>query len=886
MKNSITLHQKQTVLNAKENDRIIPSEITPLHSIIAGFSSVFFKLTNKMESDFEMKKTKHNTLYHDPKLKKHFKKWRQIKGVLRFLMVMKSVMHQKRLLGLSSEVENIRNKDNSKLKIRQICEYISGKKKEHEKQQQARKWYIIYENTLLSKIGDCFMLFFFGYIAIYFPFKMSFLYNSYPPSVDYLFDVLTFVNIFITVLVANPTKTNGIDDIKKLTKQYLKTYFVFDFLSLIPFYLIFSNSQSNHLRNQSLLQLTRFLRLGKIIDRLKNNFVIKKTKSIFEVNKRFLQLSNFCLFVVLFLHELACILFYLTTINPDSENWLNKGLLYDYPFNLWGNYIVSVYSIVTTVCMVGFGDIVPVTTLEKLVEIILVFFGMCFYSYTLGTLSSILSEANNNLSIVSHRFAFLNSFANERPIDPRLLEKLTVNLEFFEQIEDVDNTELSKNFLMSISLDLTYEIAKHIHRDLIRKVLFFQNKDINFVSQILPFFKPRKYQEKETIYGIGEHSSFVYFLMEGRVEFSNTLSKIFKVYVDGSYFGEIEVLKGCVRQFTARAQTDVEVLMLPREVFIQQIESFPEIKNEILNIAMRRDLINKRSQIVANKLHFMNYSGHQNRDELTEYEILRQQCEENIAMFKEKVVQITNQVKMSTTEMKTSMKGKSPFTVNLTGDSGFNKELEEEIPLSKKETNGFLMTQKPGLDFLAKFGKMIKESEQNKVQMTELCGLFRKNRDRLRKKKFKVEQGVQAIVQFQNEINSSTDFPLVGIGKNHNVPKSMFFSHNSFGGINNLPEIESENESGPLKKKYSKMSKDFGKIEEMEEEDSGKEEKISLSYLNLAEDMEQSRLSKFDSFSNQKATVMRILLKRKDVIRNYESVAGISNSSKSSIQEM
>ena len=75
----------------------------------------------------------------------------------------------------------------------------------------------------------------------------------------------------------------------------------------------------------------------------------------------------------------------------------------------------------------------------------------------------------------------------------------------------------------------------------------FNNLDINFVAQIIPYIKMQKIRTGELIYKKNEYPSHIYFLLKGRIGFFNDSNKIFKCYVEGSYFGEIEIFKSYLR---------------------------------------------------------------------------------------------------------------------------------------------------------------------------------------------------------------------------------------------------------------------------------------------------------------------------------------------------
>ena len=55
-------------------------------------------------------------------------------------------------------------------------------------------------------------------------------------------------------------------------------------------------------------------------------------------------------------------------------------------------YTASFYYTITTLTTVGYGDITPVSSTEKIVSSFLMLTGVLFYSYIIGMLTSIMTE--------------------------------------------------------------------------------------------------------------------------------------------------------------------------------------------------------------------------------------------------------------------------------------------------------------------------------------------------------------------------------------------------------------------------------------------------------------------------------------------------------------
>ncbi len=55
-------------------------------------------------------------------------------------------------------------------------------------------------------------------------------------------------------------------------------------------------------------------------------------------------------------------------------------------------YLISVYSVIATIVTVGYGDVVPSNSSEKLFMCVLIVFGVMIYTNVIGFFSSIMTD--------------------------------------------------------------------------------------------------------------------------------------------------------------------------------------------------------------------------------------------------------------------------------------------------------------------------------------------------------------------------------------------------------------------------------------------------------------------------------------------------------------
>jgi CRP-like cAMP-binding protein len=89
------------------------------------------------------------------------------------------------------------------------------------------------------------------------------------------------------------------------------------------------------------------------------------------------------------------------------------------------------------------------------------------------------------------------------------------------------------------------------------------------------------------------HADEMYFICEGRVNYVyGDKLYCFKTMVDGSYFGEIEILGSQSRAFTSITDTKCELLVMPAEILLSLREEYPKIFTQLEVTAEKRRVRN------------------------------------------------------------------------------------------------------------------------------------------------------------------------------------------------------------------------------------------------------------------------------------------------------
>jgi hypothetical protein len=185
-----------------------------------------------------------------------------------------------------------------------------------------------------------------------------------------------------------------------VAKRYLKSWFMVDLISAIPFG--FLNNLVYKDSAVPLLQLPRLLKLVKC-----RNFIVKYLRTLFNVGDKVERLFFFTLIFLSFIHLFTCLWIFTAKQNVSDDDWI-----YQEGYEGLSNpklYMASVYFTVTTITTVGYGDISGQNPYEQLFCVVLMLLGVISFSFSTGSLSSILSSYDSSQANFKRKLAILNT---------------------------------------------------------------------------------------------------------------------------------------------------------------------------------------------------------------------------------------------------------------------------------------------------------------------------------------------------------------------------------------------------------------------------------------------------------------------------------------------
>ena len=461
-------------------------------------------------------------------------------------------------------------------------------KKEIRKMKKTRKQYkksmlVMSPQRPAFQRWEAVMMMLLCYTALVTPLEVGF----FTPKYNGLF----YVNMFVTMCfcmdlvlnfftaVVHPRTGHYVYNQVYITKRYLKTWFVVDFLSCIPFDALYLGVGSSAFSQLSVLRTLRLLRLVKLARILRVNRIYKRIELVYTVDYSLMELMKFGMTTVLFAHWMACGLGLIEDMEGSTHSWSRltefRGIVVGAdgsdPREVVGSlrlYLAALYWSTMTISTIGYGDIVPVTSAERIYVIIAMLIGAFEYGYIVGAVSNVIATRNEKLNKFQAMMRDLNSFLTEHMFPQKLRVRLR---EYFKyQLEGTD-ADVYKKLLAKMSPALRGECTI-LMNTWIKKVDFFRDCPEPMVIHLSTCVVEHTYPPEESLFFAGETLAHAFLIRKGVVDSDRRIHMSGKMIAEGALYYDAPILYG------ARALTYAEIYTLKREDFHAALEGYPATK--------------------------------------------------------------------------------------------------------------------------------------------------------------------------------------------------------------------------------------------------------------------------------------------------------------------
>uniref|UniRef100_H3CHK6 Potassium voltage-gated channel, subfamily H (eag-related), member 1b n=1 Tax=Tetraodon nigroviridis TaxID=99883 RepID=H3CHK6_TETNG len=476
--------------------------------------------------------------------------------------------------------------------------------------------HIILHYCLFKTTWDWVILILTFYTAIMVPYNVSFKIKQNNVTwlvVDSIVDVIFLVDIvlnFHTTFVGPAGEV--ISDPKLIRTNYVRTWFIIDLLSCLPYDVInaFENVDEGISSLFSSLKVVRLLRLGR---------VARKLDHYLEYGAAVLVLLV-CVFG-LAAHWLACIWYSIgdyEVIDEDTESVRTDSWLFllaesvgtPYQFNASGSgrweggpskdslYVTALYFTMTSLTSIGFGNIAPNTDGEKIFAVAMMMIGSLLYATIFGNVTTIFQQMYANTNRYHEMLNSVRDFLKLYQVPQGLSERV---MDYIVSTWSMSRGIDTEKVLHICPKDMRADICVHLNRKVFKEHPAFRLASDGCLRALAMEFQTVHSAPGDLIFHAGESVDSLCFVVSGSLEVIQD-DEVVAILGRGDVFGDVFWKELTLAQSCAnvRALTYCDLHTIKRHALQKVLEFYSAFANHFArNLLLTYNL---RKRIVFRKI--------------------------------------------------------------------------------------------------------------------------------------------------------------------------------------------------------------------------------------------------------------------------------------------
>ncbi|XP_050802878.1 potassium/sodium hyperpolarization-activated cyclic nucleotide-gated channel 1 isoform X1 [Gopherus flavomarginatus] len=407
--------------------------------------------------------------------------------------------------------------------------------------------------------------------------------------------------------IVNEDSSEIILDPKIIKMNYLKSWFVVDFISSIPvdyiFLIVEKGMDSEVYKTARALRIVRFTKILSLLRLLRLSRLIRyihQWEEIFHMTydlaSAVVRIFNLIGMMLLLCHWDGCLQFLVPLLQdfpPDCWVSLN-GMVND----SWGKqYSYALFKAMSHMLCIGYGARAPVSMSDLWITMLSMIVGATCYAMFVGHATALIQSLDSSRRQYQEKYKQVEQYMSFHKLPADMRQKIHDYYEHRYQGKIFDED----NILNELNDPLREEIVNFNCRKLVATMPLFANADPNFVTAMLSKLRFEVFQPGDYIIREGAVGKKMYFIQHGVAGVITKSSKEMKL-TDGSYFGEICLLTKGRRTASVRADTYCRLYSLSVDNFNEVLEEYPMMRRAFETVAIDRlDRIGKKNSLLLQK---------------------------------------------------------------------------------------------------------------------------------------------------------------------------------------------------------------------------------------------------------------------------------------------
>eukprot|EP00441_Pelagodinium_beii_P037253 CAMPEP_0197645090 /NCGR_PEP_ID=MMETSP1338-20131121/17851_1 /TAXON_ID=43686 ORGANISM="Pelagodinium beii, Strain RCC1491" /NCGR_SAMPLE_ID=MMETSP1338 /ASSEMBLY_ACC=CAM_ASM_000754 /LENGTH=1465 /DNA_ID=CAMNT_0043218587 /DNA_START=123 /DNA_END=4516 /DNA_ORIENTATION=+ len=349
---------------------------------------------------------------------------------------------------------------------------------------------------------------------------------------DIIMDVFFFIDIILTFLTGYLDEREALEtSYKKIAVRYLMTFFVIDVITVLPVeYVMLAVSPDNGAASEvgvlKILRLFRLLKLGRLF-RLKRLTALLEEK--LNLSLQMMEMLKVMGKVIFLVHLLACFVFAIAhpvcpngSLGPcertDDEEWTNWVRMFHIDeFDLWSRYLTTFHLITATLMAVGYGDIYPANSTERLVCILVQLIGAVVFGFILSCITAVIETSNPREVERKKNMGEIKEWVHSRDLPQDLKIRVWTHLQYLAAQKSGIKDEHSMLLQTPSFLRGQLEDVSHAAAVAALQVLFHTDERA-LIAELALQVAPLQVAYCQCILEVGELSTELFIVRTGRVD--------------------------------------------------------------------------------------------------------------------------------------------------------------------------------------------------------------------------------------------------------------------------------------------------------------------------------------------------------------------------------
>eukprot|EP00603_Paraphysomonas_imperforata_P015122 CAMPEP_0114457472 /NCGR_PEP_ID=MMETSP0104-20121206/4180_1 /TAXON_ID=37642 ORGANISM="Paraphysomonas imperforata, Strain PA2" /NCGR_SAMPLE_ID=MMETSP0104 /ASSEMBLY_ACC=CAM_ASM_000202 /LENGTH=1284 /DNA_ID=CAMNT_0001630019 /DNA_START=112 /DNA_END=3966 /DNA_ORIENTATION=+ len=431
------------------------------------------------------------------------------------------------------------------------------------------------------------------------PYRMGFDITNSPTwsAVDGVTEVFFCFDLILAFFTAYEYKDSSLDtSLKNIAWRYIRSWFLIDLVSAVPFYRITAGESSLGI----VARLLKTLKLGRLF-RLFKVFKFARILKLLEISNmdfmpnEFIAIQNsfgmmfkLLLFLGFTTHIIACIFSWIS-IDNSGQTWAS-----DIPGirNTFERYIAALYWTYATMATVGYGDIHARNDSERVFSIIIMVLGSTGLAYIISELSDHVFNKGSGKGQQDYKISISRDYFMQNSSPQSWRDSMIKHFSFLME----KRTAFDDRLIWSqMPHSLRTELIRHVSHEDFSKIALFKTIKSSVLCALYKYAEYCMLSADSFMYTFETGSAGLYFVLKGYAEVvdEKAASKITEgadptiviaSIQEGMFFGHESIMQTTFDYLGIRAKSDMLTLFFPSESIARMKKEVPVIYETLVYI--------------------------------------------------------------------------------------------------------------------------------------------------------------------------------------------------------------------------------------------------------------------------------------------------------------